>query len=79
MVLAAVAVLYVQHTLSYLATRSAADAQLATEHQLMRENAALAAHTRSLTQPATIQRDARALGMVRVGERSYVVSGLPRR
>ncbi len=78
-VLAAVAVLYIEHTLSYLATRSEANAQLTTEHRLMRENAALAAQAHSLTQPATIQRDARALGMVRVGERSYVVSGLSRR
>ena len=29
----------------------------------------------SLTQPATIVRDARALGMVRPGERAYVITG----
>lgn len=77
-VLAVVAALYVERTLSYLTIRSQADSQLATVHQLTRENAALADRAKSLTQPATIARDARALGMARVGERSYVVSGLPK-
>ena len=45
--------------------------------QLTRSNASLRAQQRSLSDPATILRDARALGMVRAGEHPYVVTGLP--
>jgi cell division protein FtsB len=78
-VLAVVVGLYVQHTLAYLSTRSQADRQQAIEHRLIRENAALERQQRALSDPATIERDARALGMVRPGERPYVITGLPRR
>jgi cell division protein FtsB len=74
--LAVVALLYVQHALAYLSTRSQAENQRAIVRRLARENAALAAQERSLDQPATIIRDARALGMVRPGERPYVIPGL---
>jgi cell division protein FtsB len=72
-VLAVVAGLYVQDAMSYLATRSQANQQQAIVKQLSRQNAALAAQQRSLQDPATIRRDARALGMVLPGERPYVV------
>ena len=75
-VLAVVAGLYVQHALSLLATRSQAERQLGVVQRLVHENAALAKQAQSLSDPATIQRDARALGMVRPGERPYVVTGL---
>jgi cell division protein FtsB len=77
-VLLVVAGLYVQHALSYLSTRSQTDAQLAIVHRLTRENAALVKEQKALNDPATIESDARALGMVRAGERPYVVSGLPK-
>jgi cell division protein FtsB len=72
-VLVVVAGLYVQDAMSYLATRSQAAQQQAVVRQLARQNAALAAQQRSLQDPATIRRDARALGMVLPGERPYVV------
>jgi cell division protein FtsL len=72
-VLAVVALLYVQDAMSYLATRSQADQQQAIVRRLARENAALAKEQQSLQDPATIRRDARALGMVLPGERPYVV------
>lgn len=78
MVLAIVIGLYVQHTLSYLSTRSQAEHQQAIVEQLTRDNANLVKLQRSLSDPATIVRDARALGMVRQGERPYVITGLPR-
>ena len=78
-VLLAVAGLYVQHALSYLATRSQADQQQVIVKRLTRQNAQLAQEQRSLTDPTTIQRVARTLGMVRPGERPYVVLGLPNR
>ena len=78
-VLAVVLGLYVQHALSYLSTRAQADRALATVHQLARDNRALEREQLALQQPATIIGDARALGMVKAGERSYVITGRPGR
>jgi cell division protein FtsB len=75
-VLAVVIGLYAQHTLSYLSTRSQADHQRAIAQRLARENAQLVKEQDSLNNQATIVRDARALGMVRPGERPYVITGL---
>ncbi len=77
LVLAVVVGLYVEHTLSYFSTRSQADQQSAVVNQLARQNAALTREERSLDDPQTIVQDARALGMVRQGEQSYVVIGMP--
>jgi predicted ribosomally synthesized peptide with SipW-like signal peptide len=77
-VLAAVMGLYAAHTLAYFSTRAEANRQSAIVQRLTRENAALLEQQRSLNEPATIQRDARALGMVLQGERPYVVPGLPK-
>ena len=44
---------------------------------LKRDNARLTQEQRALRDPATIVLDARKLGMVRPGERPYVVTGLP--
>ena len=77
-VLAVVVGLYVEHTLSYLSTRAQADQQQAIVQSLTRQNARLRQEQKSLNDPATIIRDARGLGMVRPGERSYVVKHLPK-
>jgi len=45
--------------------------------ELEHRAAALAAQERALALPSTRQIEARNLGMVRPGERAYVVSGLP--
>lgn len=63
--------------LSLLATHAQAEQQLTLVQTLARQNRVLARQARLLTQPATIVADARALGMVRVGEQAYVVTGLP--
>jgi len=76
-VLAVVIGLYAQHTLSYFSTRSQADQQQAIAQNLARQNAQLVKQEQSLNDPATIVHDARALGMVRPGERAYVITGLP--
>ncbi len=73
---AVVAGLYVQHTLQFLSTRSQAQTQLAVVQRLARENRSLLAQQKTLNDPATIQRTARALGMVKAGERPYVITGL---
>lgn len=75
LVLGVVVGLYVQHTLSYLSVSAQASRQEAIVDQLTEQNRQLAAEQRSLSQPATIVRDARALGMVRPGEQAYVVIG----
>jgi cell division protein FtsB len=78
-VLAVVAGLYLQQGIEFLTTRSAANQQRATAVQLARQNAVLQREQNALKNPATIKRDARALGMVKSGERSYVVVGMPNR
>lgn len=77
-VLTVVAGLYVQQAVAYLSVRSQAQQQQAIVRDLQRQNAALAAQERSLRNPATVQREARALGMVRMGEHPYVITGLPK-
>jgi cell division protein FtsB len=44
--------------------------------RLQHENAQLSAQQQALQSPASIQQAARALGMIRPGERPYVVTGL---
>ena len=77
-VLCVVAGLYVQQGLAYLSARTQASHQRAIVQQLKVSNANLRAQQRSLNNPVTILRDARALGMVRVGEHPYEVTGLPK-
>jgi len=45
--------------------------------QLERQNAALSAQEHALSQPGTRSLELRNLGLVRPGERSYVLYGLP--
>ena len=78
-VFAVVLALYLQQGLSLLGTHSQAEAQLAIVDRLARENRGLTAEQRALRDPATIAQDARALGMVRPGERPYVIIGEPAR
>ena len=76
-VLTVVAGLYVKQAMAYLSVRSQSQQQQAIVRNLQRQNAELAAQQRSLKNPATVQREARALGMVRMGEHPYVITGLP--
>ena len=76
-VLAVVVGLYVEHTLSYFATRSQADRQQAIVTRLTHQNARLARQVKSLNDPATIVSQARGLGMVRPDERPYAIDGQP--
>lgn len=77
LVLAVVAGLYVQHALAYVSARSQYNHQRALLNSLQRDNARLLHQERALKDPATIVQDARRLGMVRPGERSYVMPGGP--
>ncbi len=75
----AVAALYLKQGLSLFSTHAQAQQQLAIVQRLQHQNARLMREQRSLGDPATIERDARALGMVRQGERPYVITGAPAR
>jgi cell division protein FtsB len=77
-VLAVVVALYVKQGVSLLSTHSQAVQQEALVKRLARANAVLRREQRSLNDPAVIEQDARALGMVNPGERPYVVTGLPK-
>jgi cell division protein FtsB len=79
MVFAAVAALYLRQGLSLLSTHSQAQQQRAIVQRLSRQNAQLMREQKALNDPATIERDARSLGMVHPGERPYVITGLPAR
>ncbi len=76
-VLALVGWMGVRGVLSMMHARTQASQELSLVATLRRENRALAQQAAALQQPATIIRDARALGMVRTGERAYVITGLP--
>ena len=70
--------LYIQPALSIFNTWRAERAQASAVHQLLGSNASLERQVKSLNRSSTIVADARSLGMVRSGEKPYVVLGLPR-
>jgi cell division protein FtsB len=55
-------------------TRSAQEDEL---RELTDENRKLKQRVRALRDPGALEREARRLGMVRAGERAYVIKGLP--
>ncbi len=74
-VLAMVAGLYVSHTLSLISAKRRSDRAQAQVRALIRANDQLERVRRSLSLPSTIAADARRLGMVKVGEHPYVLTG----
>jgi cell division protein FtsB len=74
-VLAAVVVLYAEHTLSYLHTHAQASRENAVVNRLTHQNNVLRAQRKALENPATIISQARALGMTRPGEQPYDMIG----
>jgi cell division protein FtsB len=77
-VLIGIMALYVGPARSYLSTMHEAQHRRAEVAQLKRENARLRARRGALRSPASLEREARRLGMVRAGERSYSVKHLPK-
>ncbi|MFL5818447.1 MAG: septum formation initiator family protein [Conexibacter sp.] len=75
--LAGVALAYVGPARSLLSTWHDSNAKQAQLQTLEREHEALLSRARALRDPRTVQTEARRLGMVRPGERSYVVRALP--
>jgi cell division protein FtsB len=78
LVFAVIVVLYVQPLHSYVSTWQHAKAKRAEVQRLTRENERLRARRQALRSPATLEREARRMGMIKPGERPYVVKGLPK-
>lgn len=78
LVLLALVYLYAGAARSYWATLEVGKEKRAEVQRLERENARLRARKRALGQASTLETEARKLGMIRPGERPYVVHNLPR-
>jgi cell division protein FtsB len=74
-----VLLLYVGPAHSWYVTWRDAHSKRAEVKALRAENDRLRARRAELLRPATLEREARALGMVRPGERPYIVQGLSRK
>ena len=75
-VFALVLYLYIGPALSWISTYREAVRQRAQVAELRAENARLRERKKELTAPGALQREARRLGMVKAGERAYIVDGL---
>jgi cell division protein FtsB len=78
LLLGVVLLLYVNPAVNYVKTWQTANAKRGEVNRLQAQNKRLRARKAAMKQPATLEHEARALGMVRPGERSYVIRGLPR-
>ena len=76
LVLVGVIALYVNPLRSYVSTWSEAKHRRAEVAELQRENVKLRARKAELRNKRALEREARRLGMVKPGERAYVVEGL---
>ena len=77
-VLVGVLALYINPARSYFTTWHESKSRGAEVAALEKENERLRARRDELRNPAALEREARELGMVRPGERAYVVEGLGR-
>ena len=74
-----VAYLYIGPALNWISTYQEAARQREQVAALRAENQRLRERKAELTAPGALEREARRLGMVKAGERAYVISGLPER
>ena len=75
--LVVILMLYISPVKHWLEQSRTADEQRAELRQLERENARLEARARELRRPDALEREARKLGMVRQGERPFVIQNAP--
>ena len=78
-VLAFIVYLYIGPAATWVSTYREAGRKRAEVAALKAENRRLRERRRELRDPEALEREARRLGMVRAGEKSYVIEGLPRR
>jgi cell division protein FtsB len=76
-VFALVLYLYIGPAISWIKTYREAGRQRAAVAELRAENAHLRERRRELTGKGALEREARRLGMVKAGERAYIVEGVP--
>jgi cell division protein FtsB len=72
-VFALVLYLYIGPAVSWVKTYREAGRQRAAVAELRAENAKLRERKRALTEKGALEREARKLGMVKAGEKSYIV------
>ena len=77
-VFALVLYIYIGPAVSWIQTYREAARQRETVAELRAENKRLRARKAELCAPGALEREARRLGMVKAGEKEYVVRGLPR-
>jgi cell division protein FtsB len=78
LVLLGVIALYVNPLRSWWSTRQESAQRGAEVAELERENRILRERRARLKDPRTLEDEARRLGMVKPGERAFVIEGLPR-
>jgi cell division protein FtsB len=78
-VLGVIMLLYVSPAKHWIEQSQTADEQNTELRALNREHRRLERQVRALASPGALERDARRLGMVRQGERAYVIENLPSR
>jgi cell division protein FtsB len=76
LVLFGVVALYIGPSISWIQTYREAQARRGEVSALERENARLRARRTALGNPLTMEREARRLGLVKPGERPFIVKGL---
>jgi cell division protein FtsB len=77
-VLAFVLYLYIGPTRSWISTYGEAKERRAQVAELRERNDELRRRQAELRKPSALEREARKLGMVKAGERAFVVEGLPK-
>jgi cell division protein FtsB len=76
-VLGVVVLLYISPAKHWIEQSQTADEQNTELRDLTREHRRLERQVKALDSPGALEREARRLGMVRVGERAYVIENLP--
>jgi cell division protein FtsB len=76
--LVVILLLYISPAKHWWQQSRTANAQEQELNDLNEENRVLKQRVRALRNPGALEREARRLGMVRQGERAYVIEGLPR-
>lgn len=76
--LAVILLLYISPAKHWVEQSRTAGAQQEELAELERDNAELKQRVRTFRDPASLELEARRLGMVREGERAYVIERLPR-
>ena len=72
-----IAILYIRPLVSILSARGEASERRAEVERLQATNDRLNRRVKALKSPAALELEARRLGMVKPGERAYVIKGLP--